>query len=117
MVQCRIFLYIFQYVFKPDWDSQMQEKKKRESIMAVWTYRITDDTGSIKPYMNAKVNQDLASDRSLVLGGQKILVNNISAISNLRVTHLVVPISLCYSSDLTSIFTISTRVVSPGCSI
>lgn len=61
--------------------------------MAVWPYRITDDTGSIKWYVNAKVNQDLASDRSLVLGDQKILANNIPAISNSQVTHLAIHIS------------------------
>lgn len=30
--------------------------------MAVWAYSITDDTGSMKLYLNARVNQDLASD-------------------------------------------------------
>lgn len=35
--------------------------------MAVQAYWITDDTGSIKLYLKATVNQDLASDQSLVL--------------------------------------------------
>lgn len=30
--------------------------------MAVWAYWITDDTGNMKLYSNAWVNQDLASD-------------------------------------------------------
>lgn len=78
MVRCHVFLYIFQYVVKPDWDSQIQ--KKHEGIVAVWPYWITDDTGSIKLYSKATVNQDLVSDQSLVLKDWTFLANNISAI-------------------------------------
>lgn len=84
MVQCHVFLYIFQYVVKTDCNSQIQEK--HESIMAVWAYWITDDTGSIKFYLKAMVKQDLASDRSLVLRDWTFLANNISAISYSPIT-------------------------------
>lgn len=48
--------------------------------MAVRRYWITDDTGSIKLYSKATVNQDLVNDQSLVLKDWTFLANNISAI-------------------------------------